>query len=62
MAPRKAGWIDWRKSKARAIILRDLEPGGMLEELDELGAKDVLEYYQKNNCRCCVGAVPGTVC
>ena len=29
MAPRKAGWIDWRKSKARAIILRDLEPGRM---------------------------------
>jgi hypothetical protein len=28
------GWIDWRRSAARAILLRDLEPGGPLAEMD----------------------------
>jgi hypothetical protein len=41
------GWIIWRKSDARAMILEDLEPGGVLIGMDHLSAEDVWEYYRK---------------
>ena len=32
--PKRKGWIDWRKSAAREILLEDLCPGGWLEAID----------------------------
>ena len=31
---RRAGWIDWRNSAAREILIEDLQPGGWLYEED----------------------------
>ncbi|KAL7575728.1 hypothetical protein ACA910_003062 [Epithemia clementina (nom. ined.)] len=49
MAPRskKEGYIDWRNSKARGIVMGDLEPGGMLKGLDYVEAKVVFEFYKQ---------------
>ncbi|KAL7568439.1 hypothetical protein ACA910_012152 [Epithemia clementina (nom. ined.)] len=46
MAPRtkKEGYIDWRNSMARAIIIGDLEPGGMLEGLDSVKPEILFEF------------------
>jgi hypothetical protein len=41
----RAGWISWRSSKARGIILRDLEPGGLLVDLDHVAAEDLFDFY-----------------
>jgi hypothetical protein len=40
------GFINWRSSKPRAIILQDLEPGGVLVDMDHLKAELVWEYYK----------------
>ena len=40
-------WIDWRNSKARGIILGDLEPGGMLVGMDHVSAEEVFDFYKK---------------
>jgi hypothetical protein len=49
MAPRtrRAGWIDWRNARARAIILQDLEPGGVLVDMDHLDAELIFDYYKE---------------
>ncbi|KAL7572471.1 hypothetical protein ACA910_000299 [Epithemia clementina (nom. ined.)] len=49
MAPRskKEGYINWRNSKARGIVVGDLEPGGMLEGMDYVEAKVVFEFYKQ---------------
>jgi hypothetical protein len=40
------GFIDWKKSAAREILLADLEPPkGWLYGLDNLAAQDVYDYY-----------------
>jgi hypothetical protein len=39
--------INWRKTKARGIILRDLEPGGHLVEMDHVSAEDLFDWYKK---------------
>jgi hypothetical protein len=43
---RSEGWIDWRSSAARAILLRDLEPGGLLVGMDHETAENVFAYYK----------------
>ena len=40
------GYIDWRSSAAKAIILRDLEPDGQLFGMDHLPAETVFEFYR----------------
>ncbi|KAL7575680.1 hypothetical protein ACA910_011498 [Epithemia clementina (nom. ined.)] len=49
MAPRskKEGYIDWHNSKARGIVMGDLEPGGTLKGLDYVEAKVVFEFYKQ---------------
>jgi hypothetical protein len=44
--PKRTGFINWRKSVPRAIILRDLEPGGVLVDMDHLKAESVWKYYK----------------
>jgi hypothetical protein len=44
---RTKGFIDWRSSKARGIILRDLEPGGYLVEMNHVSAEDLFDWYKK---------------
>ena len=41
-----AGFINWRKSVPRAILLQDLEPGGVLVDMDHLKAELVWGYYK----------------
>jgi hypothetical protein len=43
MAP--PGWIEWRSSAAREILLDDLEPDGILQQQDGVSAEEVFEYY-----------------
>ena len=45
-AAKSKGWINWRSSAARAILLRDLEPGGPLVGMDHVPARDIYEYYK----------------
>jgi hypothetical protein len=40
------GWINWRNSAARAILLQDLEPGGLLNEMDHVPAEEVFNFYK----------------
>ncbi len=40
------GWIDWRNSAAREIMMEDLEPGGWLYGEDDLDAKLVYDVYK----------------
>ncbi|KAL7559461.1 hypothetical protein ACA910_017476 [Epithemia clementina (nom. ined.)] len=49
MAPRSflEGYIDWHNSVARAIIIGDLEPGGMLEGLNSVKPEILFEFYKK---------------
>ena len=49
MAPRRQGWINWKVSAAREIVLEDLDPGGWLHDEDETPAKDIFEIYLKNH-------------
>ena len=44
--PKTTGFIDWRSSKARAILLRDLEPGGYLADKENVLAKDLFIWYK----------------
>jgi hypothetical protein len=39
-------WIDWFSSKARAILLEDLEPGGILDGQDHLKPAELFGYYK----------------
>jgi hypothetical protein len=39
-------WINWRSCKARAILLEDLEPGGLLDGMGQLSEADVWEFYR----------------
>ncbi|KAL7574243.1 hypothetical protein ACA910_012498 [Epithemia clementina (nom. ined.)] len=59
MAPKskKEGYIDWRNSKARAIIIGDLELGGMLEGLDSVKPEILLELYKNYMPEMFVGVV-----
>ena len=47
MAPRRDGWIDWKKSKAKAIILDDLESGILPVDAAELSAEEAWEIYEQ---------------
>ena len=44
---KKPGWIAWRSCAARAIIIRDLLPGGALFERDTVSAEDILPWYKE---------------
>ena len=44
---KKKGYIDWRNCAARGIILGDLEPGGLLVDLDHVEAEEIFGYYKK---------------
>ena len=44
---KKPGWIAWRSCAARAIIIRDLLPGGALFERDAVSAEDILPWYKE---------------
>lgn len=44
---KKNGWIDWKNSAAKEILLEDLEPPkGWLYGVDNLDATNVYEYYK----------------
>jgi hypothetical protein len=43
---KKPGWVNWRSSVARAILLEDLESGGILHGYDKLSAEEVWQYYK----------------
>lgn len=48
MAPsNKPGWIDWRKSPARQVLIKDLQPGGPLHMRDNLSAEDIFGWYKQ---------------
>jgi hypothetical protein len=42
----KEGWVNWRNCTARAVLLRDLEPGGPLVGMDHVPANEVFEFYK----------------
>ena len=42
----KSGWVNWRSCPAREVLLQDLEPGGLLHDMDHVGA-DVLFHFYK---------------
>ena len=44
---KKEGYIDWIKCPARGISLGDLEPGGLLVDLDHVKAEEIFGYYKK---------------
>lgn len=46
MPQRRAGWVNWRTSEARKIILEDLEPGGILDSRHHLSVAEVWEFYR----------------
>jgi hypothetical protein len=43
----KPGWIEWVGSRARAILLEDLEPDGVLHGQDHLSADDLFGFYKR---------------
>jgi hypothetical protein len=43
---KKPGWIDWRASRAREYLLKDLCPGGILFGQDHIAPEDAWEFYQ----------------
>jgi hypothetical protein len=43
---KKPGWVDWKSSSARAIILEDLLPGGPLFQRDNVPAAAILKWYK----------------
>lgn len=46
MPRRRPGFINWRSSKAREIIIEDLEPGGILWGRDSLQEVDCWRFYR----------------
>ena len=42
---KKKGWIDWKNSRPREILVKDLAAGGWLENKADLGPKAVWKYY-----------------
>jgi hypothetical protein len=40
-------WINWIKTKARQILLEDLEPGGLLDGFGHLSEADVWHFYKE---------------
>ena len=42
----KSGWVNWRSCPVREVLLQDLEPGGLLHDMDHVGA-DVLFHFYK---------------
>ena len=47
MAPRRAGWIDWRNSRAKQVILEDLERYFLPLEEEDMSTEDAWTYvYQ----------------
>jgi hypothetical protein len=43
---KKTGWIEWRSSKARAYLLKDLCPGGILFGKDDITPEVAWDFYQ----------------
>jgi hypothetical protein len=41
------GWIDWKTAPAREILLADLEPGGILNDRDDMSEELVWEFYRE---------------
>lgn len=46
MAPRRQGWIDWRKSEAKATLMYDLEHDFIPLVAEEMPASECWEIYQ----------------
>ena len=44
---KKEGWIDWRKSPARQVLIADLEKGGPLYRRDNIPAEEVFVWYKQ---------------
>ncbi len=40
-------WIEWRTSPARAIIMADLERGGILHRRDHISAEEIFDFYKR---------------
>jgi hypothetical protein len=45
--PRNPLFIDWRNSSARAVLLQDLEPGGILYQRDNISEEEAWEFYKQ---------------
>jgi hypothetical protein len=43
---KKTGWIEWRSSTARAYLLKDLFPGGILFGKDDIAPEVAWDFYQ----------------
>ena len=43
---KKPGWVNWISQPARAIILEDLEPGGILHGRDHVSPEHVFPFYK----------------
>jgi hypothetical protein len=41
------GWVDWRKTAARQVLLDDLEPDGYLFGKDHISAEVLWQFYRK---------------
>ena len=45
--PKQKGWIKWRSCPARAVILDDLLPGGLLYQRDYITAEELFPWYKQ---------------
>jgi hypothetical protein len=48
MPPRREGWIIWKPSKARQILLEDLEEGLLPVDADEMSAEEAWDIMYSN--------------
>ena len=44
--PKNPLWIKWRTSPARAIIMEDLEQGGILHKRDNISTEEAWNFYK----------------
>ena len=44
---RRAGWVNWRKSEARAVIMQDLEDGVLPVDENACSAEDAFQIYRQ---------------
>ena len=39
------GWVKWATSAAKEVLMEDLQPGGMLHQMDDVTAAEAWEFY-----------------
>ena len=47
MAPRRQGWVDWKKTKAKKILIEDLENDVLPLSADDMSAIDCWKIYKQ---------------